>query len=126
MTQAQPIGLLNTGLPVAALLVLAIFLPRLLAPAQTRSHKIVAAATGLSALVLVVFGAFIFAGSYAIQGHPVMATFASDPLALMLFFLWQAAKTALIWLPVLGMVWFGMAQKVETRRGEDSARKDIA
>jgi len=125
MIRAEAIGFLNTGLPVAVLVVLAIILPRVLAPARTRSHRQVAAAIGLSALVLLVIGAFVFAASYAIQGHPVVATFAAEPLKVILFFLRLAAKTALIWLPVLGLVWFGMAQKVETRRGADSARLDM-
>ncbi|MBV1867327.1 MAG: hypothetical protein KUG69_05405 [Marinosulfonomonas sp.] len=125
MNQAEPIGLLNTGLPVTVLAVLAIVLPRLLAPSQTRSHRLVGSAVGLSALVLLVVGAIIFAATYSVQGHPVLATFKSDPLAIMLFFLRLAAKASLIWLPVLGLVWFGMAQKVENHRGADVARKDL-
>ena len=45
--------------------------------------------------------------------------FGQAPLASAWFFLRLSGFAALIWGPLLALAWFGMAQGVEKRKGED-------
>jgi uncharacterized membrane protein YGL010W len=124
MLVAEPIGWINTGLPLVLLVAAAILLPRMLSRRDTRSHLVVMVAIGGTALSLIVAGAIIFAAIYAMQGSEVIAAFGENALATMLFFSRLSAKFALAWAPILALVWFVTAQAVEKRRGEDIARPD--
>ena len=125
MIPTQPIGFLNTGLPVVSLALLVILIPRLILPAGTLSHQVLAVAIAVTALITLAFGAVFFALSYGWLGAPVWATFQDAPTSIAAYFLRLSAMAALIWGPVLALVWYTSAQGVERRRGEArAARKD--
>lgn len=124
MIQPEPIGLWNTGVPLLILGVLAVLVPRVLCPRSTRSQAALAAVVGVSAVVITVLGAVVFGAIYAARGISVGAAIAEAPAATMLFFLRQSGLAALVWGPILALVWFSMAQGVERRKGADSARRD--
>ncbi len=122
MIQPQPIGLLNTALPLAVLVAGAALLPGLLA-GTTLSRWRVAGAVVLAALVLLVAGAAIFVLVYALGGARPGAAMAQAPVAVTLFFLRLSAKAALLWGPVLALAWLVLLQGLEKRRGEEMARE---
>ncbi|MDJ0825249.1 MAG: hypothetical protein QNJ16_07085 [Rhodobacter sp.] len=122
MIQAEPIGLWNTGLPLVVLGALAVALPWLLVRRATRSHREVAVTIWSSAGLLLIAGAAVFAVLYAVRGAGVAAALAEAPLATAWFFLRLSGFAAVVWAPLLGLVWLGLAQGVERRRGEDVAR----
>lgn len=122
MIQPEPIGLLNTGLPAIVLAALAVVLPRLLVATDTRSQWSLAIAIAASAIGLLVVGALIFAATYKLEGTKVGAAFAEDALLTARYFGRLSAMAALVWVPVLALVWFAKAQAVEKRRGEDIMR----
>ena len=121
MIETGPIGFWNTGFPLALLGGLAVVLPRLLVSGATRSQRVVAIAILLASLLLLVAGAVVFAVIYAASGVSVWAALAEAPLATAWFLLGQSLVAAVVWGPVLALVWFGMAQGVERRKGEDVA-----
>ena len=123
MIETGPIGFWNTGFPLALLGGLAVVLPRLLVARATRSQRAVAIAILLAALLLLVAGAVVFAVIYAASGVSVWAALAEAPLATVWFLLGQSLVAAVVWGPVLALVWFGMAQGFEKRRGEDVSGK---
>ncbi len=122
MIQAQPIGLLNTGLPAAALALGAAALPRLIA-GPSLSQRRLALAVALTAAVLLLLGALIFAALYALAGAPLGAALAQDGALVAWVFLRLSAKAALLWGPVLALAWLVLAQGVERRRGEAIMRE---
>lgn len=122
MIATEPIGLVNTGLPVAGLVVTAIVLPRLAVPTDTRSHYAIAGSVLATAAVLLAAGAVVFASVYAIGSADITNAVATHPYTTTLFFVRLSAMAALVWIPVLALVWFTMAQAVEVRLGEDIAR----
>ncbi len=122
MIRAEPIGWLNTGLPLAILAMLAVVLPNILVPAQTRSQRELAVGIAASAALLLVVGEVVFALIYAVRGIDVWAAIAEAPLATGGFFLKLSALAAMLWGPLLALMWLGLAQGVEKRRGEDRMR----
>ncbi len=122
MITSQPIGLANTGVPVALLAAGAAWLPRLLA-GRTLSQARLAMAVALTAMLLTAAGAGIFAALYAFQGAQVGGALAGNAGGVLVFFLGLSLRAALFWVPVLALAWFVLAQGVERRRGEDMARK---
>jgi hypothetical protein len=121
--ESEAIGWTNTALPVAALMALALLLPRLLVPRRTRSHAVVALGIAGAAGLILAAGVAIFLLSYRAAGADLAGAFEARPLATWLFFTRASAMAALGWGPVLALVWFGLAQGVETRRGADAARR---
>lgn len=122
MIQIEPIGWWNTGFPLLLLGALALGLPRWLVARATRSQREVALAVWASAGLLLVAGAIVFAAIYSARGVGVWAAFSAAPMASAWFFLRLSGFAALAWGPVLALVWLGMAQAVEKRRGEDVVR----
>ena len=45
------------------------------------------------------------------------------PIATTWAFIRISGYAALLWLPILALTWFGMAQGVERRKGEDAAKE---
>jgi hypothetical protein len=90
MIQPEPIGLVNTGMPVMTLLIV---------------------------------GVLIFAAVHTMRGNDVIGAISTDTMLTLGYLGWLSAKAALIWGPVLALVWFSLAQHVEKRRGEDVARR---
>lgn len=122
MISGEPIGWVNTGLPLLILAVLALVLPRLFASRATRSQRSVSVSILISSICLLICGAAVFAGVYGYRGAGVGAALGEAPFVTALFFLRLSAMAALLWGPVLALVWFGLAQGVEARRGEDIMR----
>ena len=123
MIQAEPVGFWNTFVPVGLLAVLAVAVPWMLVRRETRSHVEVAVAIWASAGVMLILSGLVFAVIYGLQGARVWGVFLEAPLATAWFFLKAAGYAAILWVPILGLVWFGMAQGVERRRGEDQMRR---
>jgi len=124
MIAPQPIGFLNTGLPVILLATLVLLLPRLILPADNLSQQALALAVAVTALAALAAGAVIFALVYAAGGVGVAASMAEAFAPVAVFFLRLSALAALVWGPVLALGWVAMAQAVEKRRGEDAARRN--
>ena len=122
MIQPQPIGLLNTALPLAVLVAGAALLPGWLA-GKTLSRWRLAVAVMLAALVLLVAGAVIFALLHALDGARPGAAMAQAPVAVTLFFLRLSVKATLLWGPVLALAWLVLLQGLERRRGEEMVRE---
>jgi hypothetical protein len=122
LIQAAPIGWWNTGFPLLLLGGLAVVVPWALLPRSTRSQWDVALTVWAAAGVLLLAGAVLFALIYGARGVGVRAAFTQAPLATSWFFLRLSGFAALIWGPLLGLMWLGLAQKVEKRKGEDQMR----
>lgn len=123
MIQVEPIGWWNTGFPLLLLGGLAVGLPWLLVAKATRSQREVAVVIWASAGVLLLTGAGVFAVIYEAGGVGVWAALGSAPVAVAGFFLRLSGFAAVVWAPILALVWFAMAQGVEKRKGEDVARE---
>ncbi len=124
MLQPEPIGFVNTGVPLALLGLLAVGLPWVLVRRGTRSHWEVGLSIWASAGFLLLAEAGVFALVYGWRGVEVGAALAAAPVATAWFFLRLSGFAALLWVPVLALVWFAMAQRVEKRRGEDLTRRE--
>ena len=122
MIEPHPIGLTNTLLPLGALAAAAAVLPMTLVPRATRSHREVALGIGASGALLVVLGAGMFGLLYALRGVGVGAALAEAPLATAWFLVQRSAGAALVWGPVLALIWLSLAQRVERLRSEDGMR----
>ncbi len=123
MIQPEPIGLMNTGFPVVLLAGLAVALPRILVAVDTRSQVALAIGIAVSAVALIIVGTLIFAVAYRLGGTDVAGALAEDPMMAARYFTRLSAMAALIWVPILALVWFVKAQAVEKRRGEDIVRE---
>lgn len=122
--RSEPISLLNTGVPLIVLGALAVLLPLMLVPRGTRKQWEVAVAIWGAAGLLLLAGGAVFAAVYAVEGIGVGAAFGEAPLATGWFFVRQSGLAAVAWVPVLLLTWFGLAQRVEKRKGEDRVRED--
>jgi len=117
------ISFLNTGLPLLILAGLAVAVPLLLVPRGTRRQWELAVAIWAAAGILLLAGAAVFGAIYALGGVPVGAAFAEVPLTTTWFFLKISGSAAVAWAPVLALTWFGLAQRIEKRKGEDAMRE---
>lgn len=116
------ITLWNTGLPLAISGALAWFMPRFIAPPETRSHQKVAIAIAASAIALILVSAGLFA---ALQ--PDKFARAADMGGLFLAIeiaIRGSLLFAIAWVPVMLMCWLNMAQRVEHWRGKDMAERE--
>ncbi len=116
--------IIDTALPLVVTALLALGLPALLTPAMTLSQSDVMRGIGLSALLILILGWLLFAGLYALSGKPVATAIEAAPLWSVLFFLKRSAALALLWAPLLGLVWLIRAQGVEERRGLAMSERD--
>lgn len=109
----------NTGLPLIILGVLGWFLPRMLVPDDTRSHRSVALAVICAALLLFAISAIVIVafdfGSY-VHAFDMGGPFLVAEIAVI-----NSALFALAWVPMVLLSWFNMAQRVEFWRGKDLA-----
>lgn len=113
------ITLWNTGLPLLIAGALGWVVPRFISPPKTRSHAKVAIAVAVSALVLVLLSAALFAatqpGKFA-RAAEMGGLFLAIEIAVRGSILFAVA-----WVPILLLCWFNMAQRVEYWRGRDMA-----
>lgn len=116
------ITLWNTGLPLLIAGALGWVVPRFISPPQTRSHRKVAIAMAVSALVLIFISAGLFA---ALQpGKFAMAANTGGLFLTIEIALRGSILFAVAWVPILLLNWFNMAQRVEQWRGKDMAAGD--
>ncbi|MBO9399669.1 hypothetical protein J7399_09010 [Shimia sp. R9_1] len=118
------IGFWNTLVPLAVLGLLAVLLPRVLVDRETRSHGKLLHGIALTAAFLVAIGFMISIAVTQMRGFEAVGHFEIDPLGAVWVHLRLSLMTAIVWGPVLGLVWFGLAQGVEARRGQDIAKGD--
>jgi hypothetical protein len=102
---------------------LAVLVPRGLTPWATRSQRRLAMGIGLSALVLWLGGALLFADLYARQGAALDAALRDDLGGIVWFLLAVSAQAAILWAPLLAIWWYVGAQRVERLKGEDIMRE---
>lgn len=119
MIEPQPIGLTNTVLPLVGLGACAGVLPWILVNRKSRSHSEVAVVIWATAGIMVLLGAAVFAVLYALGGINVAGALATAPWVTTQFFLGRAGFAALVWAPVLMLVWLGLSQRVERLRADD-------
>lgn len=113
MMNFAEIGLVNTFLPLAGLVALALVLPLWLVPRATRSQARLAGGMMLT-------GALTFGAALALFGAlnaGVGASLRWGSVAR------AAGLSAMAWGPLWALAWLVRAQGVERRRGEDMARK---
>jgi hypothetical protein len=106
---------------MALIAALAVLVPWALLRKDTRSQREVALTIWASAGVMLIASGLVYALLYAARGHEVWAAFTQAPLATAWFFMGIAGYAALLWVPILGLVWFSMAQGVERLKGHDLA-----
>ena len=117
---SNTITLWNTGLPLLIAGGMAWVLPRFIAPSQTRSHRKVAVAVGVSALLLVFISAGLFA---ALQPDKFAMAANTGGLFLAIEIAVRGSILfAVAWMPILLLNWLNLAQRVEHWRGKDMAR----
>lgn len=107
------IGIANTILPLAGLTAVALGLPRLTVPQETRSQGRLAIGMVLAAALTLAAALGLFAALYAMAGEtPRMQALVQ-----------AAAMSALAWGPLWALAWLVRAQGLEKRRGQDMARR---
>jgi hypothetical protein len=107
----------NSILPLAGLCALVAWLPGGLVGRGNLSHRALARAVGVTAVVALVVGAVLAAGLYAAINDGVWAGVLAAPLERAGFFLGRSALFALLWGPLLGFVWLVRAQELNRRLG---------
>ena len=117
-----PVTLLNTGLPLALLAALAILLPRLLLPAQTRSHRRLVAVLGVSAALVLAVGCALVAGMKLAGGADLAGAFRAAPLLTLAAIARPAALAAIAWGPLLALSGLSLGHRIEDLRGQDMRR----
>jgi hypothetical protein len=108
---SDTMGWTNGYLPMIAMAVAAFAAPWALTRA-TLSHRRVAAAVGITAVVLVAAGAVFLVWQGMRLGNPLPDT-AGQIAAL----LQRSLRFVLLWGPILALAWLTQAQAVEARRG---------
>lgn len=114
------VTLWNTGLPLLILAGVAAVVPWVLVSRETRSQgrvALVIATTavfmvGMSAIVMSLFDKRVIDAGDTAAGQGVLAW----------MYLRASMGAVVAWGPVLVLVWLGLAQRVERRKGEDMAR----
>ncbi|MEM7076398.1 MAG: hypothetical protein AAGA28_13720 [Pseudomonadota bacterium] len=115
----QAITLTNTLLPMAIIGAVAVVLPYALTPRGTRSQTRVTGAVGITAVAMFGISAVVLA-VFDSRDLPEGGT--AGAVMIGWFYLRSALGAIAVWAPVLGLVWLGLAQRVERLRGEDMAR----
>lgn len=124
MTLGGPIGWWNTGFPMLVMSALAAALPYALHRHRSTSQIEVAVVIWASAGLVTVLSAWLFAWVYAWQGADVGAAFDENALATVRFFLGRGLASSLVWGPILGLIWFSLAQGVEAERARQKLEEE--
>ena len=117
-----PVTLLNTGLPLALLSLLAVLLPRLLLPAQTRSHRRLVGVLGASVVLVLAAGCGVFAALKLVEGADLGGAFRAAPGLALGALLRPAALAAIAWGPILALSGLSLTHRIEDLRGQDMRR----
>ena len=118
----EAFGWTNLALPLVVIAAAAIIVPQLTVPGNTRSQGRLALGIGIAALVMFVLGIALFAVIHLVADTGFFGA-AGSVAATMGELFRQSIFAAMVWLPILCLVWFGMAQGVEKRRGEDAMNR---
>lgn len=124
MPQMEAIGLSNTVLPLAVLVALTLILPRYLVNREARSHVTVAKAMVAVAALLFCAGFVISMILAQLRGFAVVRHLVDFPQVGWMLHARLSLLSALVWGPILLLVWFSLAQRVEARRGLDIVQAD--
>lgn len=116
-------ALVNMLMPMLVLLSASILLPAVLVPRRTLSQRHLAFGVMVSAAILLLLGALVFAWLYAQAGAQVFAAVAEEPFGVVGHLLGVSLRALPFWAPVLGLVWLARAQGVERRKGEVLAER---
>jgi hypothetical protein len=121
--EPEPVTLLNTALPLAAIGAAGVVLPRLLVPAGTRSlARLALGAAACVPLMLLVAMAVFLAVRWA-AGADMAGALAAAPGLVLGELARSAAMSTLVWGPALALSALSLAQRIERLRGEDMARR---
>jgi hypothetical protein len=120
--EVETVGLLNTGLPLAIMAMLAVLIPLRIVPRETRSQGQVFGAIATSAVLLALAGFALWVLVFTVRGAPIFGAFMHAPGVIGAILLRRSLMLAIIWVPVLALVWLSLAQRVEKRKGEDLTR----
>lgn len=119
---ADPVTLINTGLPLVVLAVLGLVIPRFLLPRETRSHRVLWGTLGLSATVLLVI-CLVGAAAMKMMGSADLAgAFAASPWGTLISLMKTSVLGTLAWTPFLAFSALSLGQKIEARKEEDLRR----
>jgi len=113
MMNFADIGLVNTFLPLAGLVALALLLPLWVVPKGTRSQGRLAGGMVLTAGLTFLGALGLFALLNAGAGNAVRVGGVAR----------AAGLSALAWGRIWALAWLARAQRVEARRGQDVARR---
>lgn len=112
----------ETLVPITLLGLAAVVLPRIAMARGAQTHWRLLRVLAATAAALVLAGAALFAGLYALRGVPAEALSEMQAQAT-LHFLRLGLLPALVWLPVLLLNALALAQRIEARRGEALAAR---
>jgi hypothetical protein len=116
MLNPDPITLTNALLPMVILGALAVVLPYILTPKTSRSHRRLT-------LVIILSGALTFLAAIVtfalLQPGNIAGALITAPLTTLLILAKPAALSAIIWIPLLALSGFTLAQRIENLRGRD-------
>ena len=120
----EPITFLNTGLPLFVVACLAVVIPLLIVPASTRSQLKLAILIFLScgAVFVVSMMVFVLLQIFTVEasGWDPM----NNPKSTGTYFLRQGLFAGIVWIPILALMWFNLAQRVERVLGEDKMKSE--
>lgn len=114
------ISFTNTGIPMLIVGTLAVVLPFVLSPRDTRSHWRVAGGVAGTAGIVVLAGALVLV---VFDPRQIGADQARRWIVLAQIYLRASLPLAMFWAPLLALVWFGQAQRVERLRNDDMVRE---
>lgn len=117
MSNHLTLDLWNSILPLVGLCALVAWLPGWIAGRGSLSQARLSRAVGVTALVALVVGAVLAAGLYAAINPGVWEQVLAAPVERAGFFLGRSALFAMLWGPVLGLVWLVKAQELNRRLG---------
>lgn len=119
----EAFGISNTMVPVILLLALAICVPVLTVPPRVKTQTALAQGMIAALGLVLIAAALMFAELYRREGNDILTAVMDDPVGRVGFFLSRALLSMMFWGPILAFIWFGRAQEVERRKGEDKARE---
>ncbi|NNF24535.1 MAG: hypothetical protein HKN63_07000 [Rhodobacteraceae bacterium] len=113
----------ETFFPIALLGLAALVLPRIAMARGAQTHRRLLLVLAATTVALVLGGAALFAGLYALGGVPTEALSQVQTQAA-LHFLRLGLLPALVWLPLLVLNALALAQRIEAKRGEALAARE--
>lgn len=110
----------NMIIPIAVMAAAALALPYLLTPRETRSHKRLVLSMAATALVLILLGPILYVVFDPRDIYDAASLAEMRVIGRIVFV--ESLTAAIVWVPLLFLVWIGRAQQVEKLRGQDMLR----